>query len=318
MADCNDLASLRARSEIARISDNVYLSNFFAAKCHAKLAAVGITHILVCAQELPHALANDERLTYESLKLADNPGAQLPLAQALAFIASSHAAGGRVLCHCAAGGSRSAAVVIAWLMQERNLTYDEALAAVRKQRSVQPNMGFEAQLRAWENHLTAAPVCQGSTPSPPQGRRRATTSRSTWRENDPLAALPRRTARPRVRRRPGTTLEFLPPPEEPTGMCGGGPFNLLPGQWTDDTSPSRCASPSRSSAAAASTTTPTSSTPSCSGMSRRTTRPTAGASTPAAPRGRRSMAGGRLAWCAVRVRGAAPMAAIATGLFVGV
>ena len=117
MADCNDLASLRARSEIARIADNVYLSNFFAAKCHAKLAAVGITHILVCAQELPHALANDERLAYESLKLADNPGAQLPLAQALAFIASSHAAGGRVLCHCAAGGSRSAAVVIAWLMQ---------------------------------------------------------------------------------------------------------------------------------------------------------------------------------------------------------
>ena len=156
MADCNDLASLRARSEIARIADNVYLSNFFAAKCHAKLAAVGITHILVCAQELPHALANDERLTYDSLKLADNPGAQLPLAQALAFIASSHAAGGRVLCHCAAGGSRSAAVVIAWLMQERNLTYDEALAAVRKQRSVQPNMGFEAQLRAWEKHLTAA------------------------------------------------------------------------------------------------------------------------------------------------------------------
>ena len=144
MADCNDLASLRARSEIARIADNVYMSNYFAAKCHAKLAAVGITHILMCAQELPHALANDERLTYESLKLADNPGAQLPLAKALAFIASSHAAGERVLCHCAAGGSRSAAVVIAWLMQERNLTYDEALAAVRKQRSVQPNMGFEA------------------------------------------------------------------------------------------------------------------------------------------------------------------------------
>ena len=170
MADCNDLASLRARSEIARIADNVYLSNYFAAKCHAKLAAVGITHILVCAQELPHALANDERLTYESLKLADNPGAQLPLAQALAFIASSHAAGGRVLCHCAAGGSRSAAVVIAWLMQERSLTYDEALAAVRKQRSVQPNMGFEAQLRAWEKHLTAAALPRldaKSTAAPP-------------------------------------------------------------------------------------------------------------------------------------------------------
>jgi len=56
------------------------------------------------------------------------------------------------------------------LMQERSLTYDEALAAVRKQRSVQPNMGFEAQLRAWEKHLTAAALPRldaKSTAAPP-------------------------------------------------------------------------------------------------------------------------------------------------------
>ena len=40
----------------------------------------------------------------------------------------------------------------------------------------------------------------------------------------------------------GTTLEFQPPgsfrPIE--GMVGGGPFNLAPGQWTDDTSMALC------------------------------------------------------------------------------
>lgn len=40
----------------------------------------------------------------------------------------------------------------------------------------------------------------------------------------------------------GTTLEFKPPGSfEPlTDMVGGGPFRLLPGQWTDDTSMALC------------------------------------------------------------------------------
>ena len=40
----------------------------------------------------------------------------------------------------------------------------------------------------------------------------------------------------------GTTLEFKPPGSfEPlTGMVGGGPFGLAPGQWTDDTSMALC------------------------------------------------------------------------------
>ena len=37
---------------------------------------------------------------------------------------------------------------------------------------------------------------------------------------------------------PGTTVGFRPPGtfEPLTGMVGGGPFGLAPGQWTDDTS----------------------------------------------------------------------------------
>ena len=40
----------------------------------------------------------------------------------------------------------------------------------------------------------------------------------------------------------GTTLEFKPPGSflPITDMVGGGPFNLLPGQWTDDTSMALC------------------------------------------------------------------------------
>ena len=40
----------------------------------------------------------------------------------------------------------------------------------------------------------------------------------------------------------GTTVEFRPPGTFPpvTGMAGGGPFRLDPGQWTDDTSMALC------------------------------------------------------------------------------
>ena len=40
----------------------------------------------------------------------------------------------------------------------------------------------------------------------------------------------------------GTTLEFSPPGTFTpiTDMVGGGPFNLAPGQWTDDTSMALC------------------------------------------------------------------------------
>jgi len=40
----------------------------------------------------------------------------------------------------------------------------------------------------------------------------------------------------------GTTLEFKPPGtfDPITGMFGGGPFRLTPGQWTDDTSMALC------------------------------------------------------------------------------
>lgn len=152
-AHCDDVASLRARSAIAHVCAHLHLSNYFAAKDRAKLTAAGITHILVCAQELPLAFSGDASLTYESLGLTDNPSSQLPLAAAMSFIDAARDAGGRVLCHCAAGGSRSASVVIAWVMREQQLTYDEALAFVREQRHVQPNAGFEEQLRAWEQRL---------------------------------------------------------------------------------------------------------------------------------------------------------------------
>lgn len=55
----------------------------------------------------------------------------------------------RLLIHCAAGNSRSAAVVIAWIITRHNISYDDAIKLVlAKRATVKPNTGFVQALRA--------------------------------------------------------------------------------------------------------------------------------------------------------------------------
>ncbi len=68
--------------------------------------------------------------------------------------------GTRVLVHCMQGISRSASIVIAYLMTTRNMSFDEAHAvAVRARPIVKPNSGFLAQLRAYGAGKAKSPSC---------------------------------------------------------------------------------------------------------------------------------------------------------------
>ena len=67
------------------------------------------------------------------------------------FIDRCFAAGGKVLVQCNDGMSRSASLVIAYLMQKYGLDFKAALSHVQSRRfCVQPNDGFEQQLREFE------------------------------------------------------------------------------------------------------------------------------------------------------------------------
>lgn len=60
----------------------------------------------------------------------------------------------RVLCHCAAGISRSATVVIAWMMKTYGMSKDKALQFVKSRRPIiNPNSGFMKTLDVWEKYL---------------------------------------------------------------------------------------------------------------------------------------------------------------------
>lgn len=70
---------------------------------------------------------------------------------------------GSCLVHCAAGRSRSAAVVVGYLMWSDGLAMDDALAQVRATRPcVALNPGFVDQLRAFESLEVRASVLQNS------------------------------------------------------------------------------------------------------------------------------------------------------------
>lgn len=61
---------------------------------------------------------------------------------------------GRILVHCLAGQSRSATIIIAFLIKFKKMTFEEALKMVQEKRIyVNPNKGFRAQLLAFEESL---------------------------------------------------------------------------------------------------------------------------------------------------------------------
>ncbi len=67
------------------------------------------------------------------------------------FVDEAVAAGGNVLVHCFRGRSRSAALVVAYLMQKHACSMEKAFRRVLSKRDcVNPHDGFMAQLKLYE------------------------------------------------------------------------------------------------------------------------------------------------------------------------
>lgn len=68
-----------------------------------------------------------------------------------AFLENTKGAKNVVLVHCAKGVSRSATIVIMFLMRGTGMTFEEALTFLRRHRNiVEPNEGFVKELKAFE------------------------------------------------------------------------------------------------------------------------------------------------------------------------
>jgi dual specificity phosphatase 12 len=143
-------------STIDYIVDNIYLGDWRAAENLDTLKQHGITHIINCAAFLPEKYQTE--FEYLSLHLNDDHKQNLSDAIKLSndYIKkindSKTNTEAKIFVHCIKGKSRSASIVIAYLMINKNMGYKEALQFVVNKRAIaKPNKFFEEQLISLES-----------------------------------------------------------------------------------------------------------------------------------------------------------------------
>ena len=138
---------------IDHIIDNIYLGDFRTADNIDILKEHNITHIINCAFNLPNKYP--EQITYKRLELRDETDQPIieKLEEAYQFIKENKDK--NIFVQCVFGKSRSASVVIFYIMKEKKLNFNEAKNFVKNIRQiVEPNSGFENELnRYYEEHI---------------------------------------------------------------------------------------------------------------------------------------------------------------------
>jgi len=150
-----DIKFLRSYPMIPdQILENLYLGCYEDAKNKHLLKKLGITHIISVLHE-PNPMHHPEVFSYLHIRVYDLSSVDLQqhFDECHKFILEGMK-NGKVLVHCAAGISRSATVVISFIMLYKKMKFDEALEFVRLKRGIiDPNASFVRQLKSFEKQL---------------------------------------------------------------------------------------------------------------------------------------------------------------------
>jgi protein-tyrosine phosphatase len=143
--------SLSALIYMNQITENLYLGNFFSAKFADKLKELGIKKVLSIMGGFNPNYDESYKIIHKSFNVNDiiNQNIIQYFGECLNFIKGEE----KILVHCAAGVSRSATIVIAYIMWDKKLSYEDALNFVESKRNVNPNPGFVEQLKIFEKEL---------------------------------------------------------------------------------------------------------------------------------------------------------------------
>lgn len=147
--ECIGSVLIPGGAHMHQIRPRLWLGSVEATQDWEMLQQCHITHVLTCGRglELPlpakvHRLLTLEIDDIDQVDMLEHlPQTSHCISRTLADDSAS------ILVHCAAGRSRSASIVIAYLMRIEKLTYLEARNSVQKVRTIiQPNTGFSHQL----------------------------------------------------------------------------------------------------------------------------------------------------------------------------
>jgi len=133
------------------VEKGLYIGNYQTAIAKTILKEHKITHVISVS---PFPIPYPEDFKYLEICVDDAPTADLlqHFPRAIAFIDNALKENGNVFIHCAAGISRSATVLISYLMASQNIDFYSAFTIVHKARSIiNPNEGFRLQLHLWQN-----------------------------------------------------------------------------------------------------------------------------------------------------------------------
>lgn len=134
---------------------NIYIGEESIAKDRIGLKRLGITHILNSAEGKTAYHVNTNfvmfkhvDIEYYGIEAMDQMNFQLTpyFDKSAEFIQKGLDSGGKVMVNCKVGGSRSATLVLAYLMIKHHLTVQDATRMVRAKREICPNDGFLQQL----------------------------------------------------------------------------------------------------------------------------------------------------------------------------
>ncbi|XP_057704880.1 dual specificity protein phosphatase 13-like [Corythoichthys intestinalis] len=131
---------------------NLYLGDMFMSHDKFGLWTLGITHVLNASHGKLCCKGSDDfygtTVKYYGVPANDLPTFELSpfFYPAAAFIDQALTSGGRVLVHCAVGVSRSATLVLAYLMIYKHHRLLSAIKCVLQKRWIFPNRGFLQQL----------------------------------------------------------------------------------------------------------------------------------------------------------------------------
>ncbi|XP_073461513.1 uncharacterized protein [Aquarana catesbeiana] len=146
------------KAELSLILPFLFLGNEKDAQDLACMITLNIGHVLNITTHLPLYHADSGALRYKRLPATDNSKQDLRqyFEEAFEFIEEAQQKGKGVLIHCQAGVSRSATVVIAYLMKHTLMTVGDAYKFVKGKRPIiSPNLNFMGQLLEFESDLNA-------------------------------------------------------------------------------------------------------------------------------------------------------------------
>ncbi|CAO2590631.1 Dual specificity protein phosphatase 13 isoform B [Lemmus lemmus] len=164
LASLQRLLWVRRTTTLTHINEvwpNLFLGDAYAARDKSRLIQLGITHVVNVAAgkfqvDTGAKFYRGTPLEYYGIEADDNPFFDLsvyflPVARYIRDALNTPQS--RVLVHCAMGVSRSATVVLAFLMICENMTLVDAIQTVQAHRDICPNSGFLRQLQVLDNRL---------------------------------------------------------------------------------------------------------------------------------------------------------------------